>query len=173
MPKTDTMLEIEIDGPNNQQHRFRPLQRNLRGRFDFGRVAEPMAKLQTNRFPQPIPGQRLSLDTASGEAAIIEPLHDAEHIRTRRTIEKHGSTIAPQQQPLGKVHIATFLFWMKSAVEAGLARVVRGTLPDVIEGEPQKSFLSAAAFNPNDRLAAALESIVAVNREILAQLKSR
>lgn len=169
MAKNETLLEVEIDGANNEQLYFAPIQRRIRGRFDFGRVAEPQAKLLTNKYPLPIPGQRLSLDTATGEAAIVEPLHEAEHARTRRIIEK-GKAIAPERESLGIAHVPTWLFWIKRAVEAGLARVTKGTLPATIEGEPQRSFFSQSAKNTDDRLAAALEANTAVMREMLAQL---
>ena len=39
-------IQIEIDGKHNENLHFRPLQRTIRGRFDFNRIGEPMAKLE-------------------------------------------------------------------------------------------------------------------------------
>lgn len=175
----DTLLEIEIDNPQNLQLYYAPIQRRIRGGWDFMRVPEPLAKQEINKWPKAIPGQRLQLDTATGEAAIIEPLYEPEHAATRRAIEqtgkggKGGKLIPPERESLGIVDVATHLFWIKAAVTNGLARVVRGVLPEKIDGEPQRSFLSHRQPAANDRLAAALESITAVNREILAQLRAK
>ena len=50
-------IEVSIDDPHNHSLHFRPLQRTVRGGFDFNRLAEPMAKVEASKWPGPIPGQ--------------------------------------------------------------------------------------------------------------------
>lgn len=156
MVKTAT-VEIEIDGPCNENLHFRPLQRAVRGRFDLNRVGEPMARMKSVEWPRPIPSQRLGID-ADGSGYILEPLHDAENAAMRERIEKQGMKLAPACETFDDVHLPTWLFWIKRAVESGVARVVAGTLPQRIDGTPKRNFIvDRPAQSTGDRLAAAIE----------------
>lgn len=155
---TSTLLEIEIDGLQNQCHYFRPIARRLRGRFDLHRAVKrdkDAAGLLTS-WPEPIPGQRLQLNLETGEAAIIEPLYEPEFAVLREKIEQRAK-LGPEREPLGVVDVPTWLYWLAGAVEGGSARIVSGTLPAKIEGKPRLRFHSTEQPNPLDRLAAAFE----------------
>ena len=49
-----------------------------------------------------------------------------------------GYRLEPKHQTF-EVHIPSWLYWLSKAVECGLAKVVKGELPDTIEGEPIKN----------------------------------
>jgi hypothetical protein len=60
---------------------------------------------------------------------------------------------------------------MKSAVEAGLAKVVKGVLPEVIEGKVKKNFItSEPETSDSDKLTAALERQSVIMEKLLARL---
>ncbi|MEQ8790252.1 MAG: hypothetical protein RIC55_28410 [Pirellulaceae bacterium] len=132
-------VEIEIDGPSNEALHFRPLQRSIRGRFDMNRIGEPMARVAATKWPTPIPSQRLGID-ANGNGYLIEPLHDIAHAPTREKIDKTGKALEPARQTFDNIDLCTWAFWLRRAVEGGLARVVSGKLPEV-EGTPRMNFI--------------------------------
>jgi hypothetical protein len=143
-------LTVEVDGPKNENLFFRPLSRKIRGRFDVARIPDPGPLRQS--WPDPIPGQRLTLNLDTGEAAIVEPLHDAEHTALRQKIEKRA-TIPPAREELGKVDLPTWLHWLSGTVACGKGHVVAGKLPEKIDGKPKTSFLVQRTPDPIDRLA--------------------
>ena len=150
-------VEIEIDGSHNENLHFRPLQRAVRGRFDFMRIGEPMAKVQAAQWPTAIPGQRLGID-ADGTGYVVEPLHDDEHALIKEKIEKQGMKLEPELQIFDGIHLPSWQYWLKRAVESGLATIVSGKLPDKIEGKPRKNFILAEPDpSPTDKLTVALE----------------
>ena len=123
-------LEIELDGPHNECLHFRPLARSLCGRFDLNRCCEPQARMMTTRFPKPIPGLKLGIDTDTAQGYLIDPLHDAEHAPTREQIEGMGLKIGKRRETFDTVHVSTWLFWMQRAVQGGWATLVDGKFPD-------------------------------------------
>jgi len=142
MAIAENVLEIEVDGRCNESLHFRPLGRVIRGKFDFARDLDPQAMMMRSRFPQGyVPGQRLRVDLDTHEAFIIDKA--AEHEATREAIERKGMKLPPASESVGKVDLPTWLYWMRRAIEAGLAAVTRGAFPHAIEGEPQKYFRSA------------------------------
>ncbi len=164
-------VEIEIDGSRNNCLCFRPLPgRTVRGRFDLNRVAEPMARLKTAEFPEPIPGQRLGIQP-DGTAYLAEPLHDAQHGPLRERIEKMGLKLEPAVTTFEGVHLPSWLYWMARAVQSGVARVVSGQLPDKPGGEPRRNFIMATPErSPIDKLTQALERQSALFERLLERL---
>jgi hypothetical protein len=164
-------LEVEIDGQRNECLSFRPLPgRKVRGRFDINRISEPMARLQTAQWPLPIPSQKLGID-AGGTGYIAEPLHDADHAPIKEKIVKAGMKLAPEIEMFDNIDVPSWLFWIKRAVESGIAKVVKGQLPDKIEGTPRKNFITAAPeAEPIDRMTAALEKQSALFERLLEKL---
>lgn len=150
----DGVVAVEIDGPLNEAHYFRPLGRRLRGRFDAHRVAGDTGRL-VQRWPDPIPGQRIGVDVAAGEGFIEESLHDPQHAAVKSKAEKVGA-VGPPRETFAGVHVPTWLFWLRQAVEAGIARIVQGTLPEKIEGA-QTEFITQRQTDPVERLAVAME----------------
>jgi hypothetical protein len=168
------VFEIEIDGPRNERLMFPPLQRSLRGRFDVNRVLEPEARRLSNKIPTAIPGMRLSADLATGECAVIEAIHEDRPLKARLAASRPVE-FAPEREVAQNAHLPTWLYWMKRAVESGVARIVRGELPQRIEGEPQKNFYTPPApkNDTNERLAAALEAQTAVMTKLLEHLAKK
>lgn len=163
-------LEIEIDGQHNENLHFRPLQRSIRGRFDFNRVAEPMARLKAGDWPTPIPSQRLGVDR-EGVGYLVEPLHDDKHAATREKIKKRGMELEPKLQVFENIDLPTWYFWLKRAVESGIAKIVSGKLPDRIDGEPRKNFiLNEPEQSATDKLTAAIEKQTAMFAKLLEKL---
>ena len=167
MVKANT-IEIEIDGKRNEALRFRPLQRTIRGRFDLNRVAEPQARMKTTEWPEPVPSQRIGIDLDAGTGFVLEPIHQNPVLKSR--IEKRGLQLAAEREEFKNVDLPTWLFWIKRAVDSGLAKVVVGELPAKIEGEPQMDFIVSRKADTNDRLAAAIEANTAVLAALLDRL---
>lgn len=163
-------IEIEIDGPRNECLAFRPLPgRTVRGRFDLNRVGEPLAKLETAKWPFPIPGQRIGVQP-DGTGYIAEPLHDAEHAAVREKIIKAGLRLAPDVESMEGVDAEAWLYWMARAVQSGVAQVVKGELPAKLPASPRKNFIMAEPpQSSSDRLAVAIKR----QNDLMAQLLAR
>jgi hypothetical protein len=155
-------IEVEVDTPANANLFFLPANRTIRGRFDFARDAEPMAKVLTQEFPRGVPGQRLVLDLDAGEAHLVESLHFPEHKDVRKAVEKRWG-IGPERETF-KVppeDAPTWLYWLKRAVDAGTARLLSGTLPDKVEGKVKKTVISLPQRrDPKDELIQKLTAIL-------------
>jgi len=165
-----TPVEIEIDGERNESLYVRPLQRSIRGRFDLNRVGEPMARMKTYRWPVPILSQRIGIDQ-DGVGYLSEPLHDGAHAPIKERIEKQGQRLEPELQTFANIHQPTWLFWIKRAVQSGLARVVGGSLPDKIDGKPRMNFIvDRPAETTGERLTAAIERQTIVLEKLLERL---
>ena len=164
-------VEVEIDSPHNENLHFRPLQRAVRGRFDWMRIGEPMSKVKAAEWPVPIPSQRLGVDP-DGNGYLLEPLHDDEYSPIREKIEgKLGMKLEPAVQTFESVHLPSWYFWLAKAVECGLATVVSGKLPRDIGGEPRRNFYwSEPAPSATDKLTAAIERQSQLFEKLLAKL---
>ena len=137
-----TTIELEIDGPANECLMFRPLERNIRGRLDFTRVKEPLAMIESTKWPKPIPSQRFGIEP-DGTGYLLKPLHDEENAVLKEKITKQGKRLEPALQVFEKIDVATWLFWIQRAVESGIAKVTKGTVPEKIEGKPRVNFVMA------------------------------
>lgn len=171
------LLEVEVEGPLNENLSFRPLQRTLRGRWDWTKCASPDAHRHgvVTYGGLPIPGQVLGIDTASSRGYLREPLHEPAHAALAEKIKTKGKRLPPAREDFEGVHVPTWLFWIAAAVRAGLARVVSGKLPDAIdESGVRKDFLFAPPKpSERDRLSAALENMAAAQHaqtEVLSKL---
>lgn len=168
MARTQT-IEVEFDGPKNQSVYFRPLQRKIRGRFDAHRVVNGGRLMQ--KFSDPIPGQRLQVDPATGAVTLFEPLHDNEHAATRERIEASGAKLGPQYEDLGRCDVVTLAYWLRSLIDDGLAKLMSGELPKM-EGKPQTRFHSAEQPDPIEKLGDAIEKQTEVITRLLGKLTS-
>lgn len=150
-------VELEIDTPENSNLHFRPLCRSVRGRFDFARVAEPMARVKAIDWPV-IPSQRIGI-TVDGAGYLIETLHAPENAAIKEKIERMGMRLEPAMQEFEGIDQPSWLWWLRQAVQAGVARVVSGKLPEVIHGAIRKNFILAEPpMSPSERMSAALEN---------------
>ncbi|MGO8753550.1 MAG: hypothetical protein ACLQNE_47045 [Thermoguttaceae bacterium] len=138
MVRTIEPITVEVDaGKSNANLFFQPLGKPIRGRFGFIRTQIPDAMRLAQRFDgNDIPGMEIRIDPENGAAAILEPLHRPENKKIRERIEKDGSTIPPAEQEFTGIDTATWLFWLRRAVESGLARIVSGAFPKDI-GTPK------------------------------------
>lgn len=161
------VVEITPAGERSPSLFFPPLQRRVRGRFDARDEADgaAMGPLLV-AWPRPLPGQVLGL-RPDGSAYLREPLHGDEHAQDRAKIEAQGMTLNPECEELGPADVPTWLHWAKRSVAAGLARVVRGRLPEKVEGRPRLQFISPEREDPRDER---LDRLEEQNRKLLALL---
>ena len=165
-------LEIEVDGARNEQLYFRPLGRSIRGRFEFQRVGEPMASVVATSWPSAIPSQIIGIDP-SGDGYIVEPLHNDEHAATKDQIEKQGMKLEPKITMFEDIDRVTWQFWLKAAVESGIAKVVSGRLPDEITGTPRLDFITDRKPEIEERLTNALEKQNELFEKLLEKLAEK
>lgn len=168
-----TAVVCEIDNQHNQSLYFRPIQRSVRGRFDYLRCGEPMAKVVGASEPGPIPSQRIGFDLDRGVGFVEETLHAPEHKAIRERIERRGRTLPPEREDFPDADESTWLFWLGSAVKAGIAKIVSGKLPEKLKGKPKVNFITNERRPENDRLAAAIEKQNTLFEALLAELKKR
>jgi hypothetical protein len=146
-------LEIEINGPRNQNLYFRPLQRSLRGTFDVNRIPEPHARTLVADLPWPIPGLHVVLDFDKGTAAIVEPLYAPEHKVIREKIEAQKMKLGPEREDFQNADLNSWAFWLRRAVANGMAKIVAGSFPAIDEAKARKNFVIAEEqLNPRDTL---------------------
>lgn len=150
-----TAVEIEVDGDKNQCLAFLPLQRRVRGRFDYMRETEPMAGTMRGEWPQPILGQIIGIDGAMGY--IREPLHDEEHAQAKEKIESRGMSLPDEREEFDSIDVVTWAFWLQRAVDAGHARIVSGTMPK-IDGEVKMSFFVDRQPSESEQIAGLIKT---------------
>lgn len=166
-------VELEVDSPTNSNFRFRPMERNIRGKLDFTRIREPQAMIESSKWPKPIPSQRFGIDP-DGDGYLIEPLHDPENAALREKIEKRGVKLEPALTTFEKVDLATWYFWLLRGVQSGILKIVKGSLPDKIEGTPRKNFITnTPKQSSNDKLAEAINRQSDLMEKLLTQLASK
>lgn len=177
MKANDNVIEIEIGaGRRNCNFTFMPLGKRIRGRFDVTRAIQTdgEAARLLKSWPEPIPGQVIGIDVESGLGYLREPLHDPEFAAIREKIEKTGQKLEPERQTFPNRHLPTWLHWLKRAVECGAAKLVRGTLPETIDGEPEYTTPFARSMqtrkDPTTRLAEAMERQGDLLAKVLAEL---
>lgn len=166
---------IEVDGPLNENLSFRPLQKTLRGRFDWQRCGDPEAlRLGMSFGGVPIPGQRIQFDADAGKAAIVEPLHDTEHAALAEKIKSKGFKLAPAREEFANLDANTWAFWISRAIECGLAKLVSGKLPEFDADTARKDFIFAPPKpGTADKLTDALNNMAAAQAaqtEVLSKL---
>jgi hypothetical protein len=174
----ENVIEIEIDGPQNEHVVFRPLQRRIRGRFDLLRVNEPQAKLRLNEFPKPIPGQRIAIDLTTKEGWIREPLRDPENAElaaklTRSADGRSLRELPPAREVFADIDVSSWAYYMACEVAAGNAKLVRGALPDHKTLKPRKNWYTQRPdADREDSIAIALRQL-AKSRETDSQIQAK
>jgi hypothetical protein len=141
------VIEIEVANDANADLFYLPLGKRLRGKVDFLKVNEAEAIKLAREYPQGIPGQRLVIDTEAATAAVVEPLHEPQHAAVREKVAAKGFGLPPAREEAAGVDVPTCLFWARRAVEGGLAKVVRGSIPKV-EGRARKRFMTTPDADP-------------------------
>ncbi len=154
-------LELEIDSADNSSLFFRPLGRKLRGRLEWARCKNPLAVVTGQNWGT-IPGQRVRIDLDGRKAFIIEPIHHPENAALLRKIEKAGLSLAAAEETfnLDENGLATWIFWIKRAVEDGNARILSGVLPEKLPGKIRTDFGGPRPVDPRDATIERLTQIV-------------
>lgn len=184
----NAVVEIEADAGQGRAVFFPPLQRAVRGRLVIGQCPEADGGLMRT-WSAPVPGMVIGL-TADGVGFLRDPLapeaarsvvvevagvqggprpvivQDESANRTR--VEKAGLRLGPAREEFPGADVPTWMWWMKRCVEAGLARVISGQLPETISGNPKRSFVTPERPDPQQTLAGVIEG----NNKLLAALLS-
>jgi hypothetical protein len=168
-----TMLTIEADGPLNENLSFRPLQRAIRGRFDWQRCGDPEALRLGMAFGGlPIPGQRIAFDAEKKTATIVEPLHDPEHAALAEKIKARGYKLPPAREYIEGCDPDTWAFWISRAIESGLAKLVAGKLPEFDPDKARRDFIFAPPKpGTTDKLTDALNNLASAQAAQTAVLE--
>ncbi len=154
-------VEIKIEGPQNNNLHFKPLQRTLRGTFDLNKVPEPLARMKISEFPRPIPGLHIAVDAEKKTATITDPLYDAEHVAIKEKIESLGMKLGPAVETFENIDVNTWLFWMRRAVSAGPCKIVAGKFPEIDAKAARKDFIMPEPeVDPRDNLINKLVAIL-------------
>jgi hypothetical protein len=152
----NSVLEIEVDTRHNRNLYFVPIDRVVRGRFDWRRVADRNgAELREKWGEEPVPGQRIVLDAERREGAIVEPLYTRPELKKR--IEAREQVLPPERQSYSNVDVAEWLYWLRAAVAAGDAAVVQGKLPEALDYRPKRF---GERRSPQQRLTEALVAVL-------------
>jgi len=158
-----SVIEIEVKGQNRDLY-FEPLGERLRGELDFQKIREPQARLLADRWPNPIPGVHLRLDTNTGVGSILDPLYDEQFRATREQIEKQFK-LGPAETTFEEVHVPTWIDRMQRAVKAGHAKLVKGEFPAKLPGKPIDRFLTMDEPTAADRQMEVMEKLaIALDR---------
>ncbi len=166
-------LVIEADSHDETNVFFPPIQDRIRGRFDATRRVgrNPDCASLLGQWTQPVPGQRISIDTTTATGSVIEPLRADEENASIVELFKKRSIKVPESKSFSGIHVPSWLHHMKAIVEAGLARVVEGKVPDKIEGEAKKSFITDDTPDPEEQLRATVAENSEVMKECVVAIK--
>ena len=164
-------ITIEASTPTSGNLFVPPLGKRLRGRFNPQELAvrNPDNAKHMREWPDGVPGQRLSIDTSSGECAVVEPLRIDEFKAVRKLFDKRGIDV-PEDEKYESVHVPSVLHYMQDAVNSGLAVVVEGEIPKVIKGEKLKSFVTSNEPDENETLRDALKENTRVMTECVGAI---
>jgi hypothetical protein len=155
------VLELEVDSDKNANWYFLPIGETIRGRMDYSRETHATSiKEGRELFPKGIPGQRLVLDLDAGQAQIVEPILKDESIL--KVLKKRGMAPPTEKEPVPvhKDSIPSWLYWIKRGVESGIVKLLRGKLPDKIDGKIQKRFSVPERIDANTQRLDKLTAII-------------
>lgn len=178
MKAADRIIEVEVGATRNCNLLFPAIGKRIRGRFDpvLASRTDGQAPSIVNDFQHPIPGQVLGLDMETGVGYIRDRLHDEENAVLRKKLEKKHRLPADRQE-FRNVHVPTWLFWIKRAVECGACVVIAGNLPDETSEEPQFATPLAKASqtrkSPTAKLTEAIDRQTAMFERVLLKLAEK
>ena len=158
----DSVLELEVDNDLDRHLHFPPAGCAVRGRLDFLRLArrDPNAIQLTVPFPRGVPGQRIRVDMAAGQCSIVEGLHDADCERERKELAKRSIPIPEAVEAYPAAKVPDWLWAAKRAVDAGIARVVKGSFPDDLGEETVRPVAKDPGEDRIDRLCDLVERLL-------------
>lgn len=140
-----------------------PLQRTVRGRIVVAELSEASGELMRD-WPVAVPGKVIGLDE-QGHVYIRDRLHEPAFAHLCDKLKAKELRPGPERENLGLVDRPTILFWLRRIVDAHLGEVIKGELPERIEGTPRVRFVGAEpapdpALAAIDRLAAIMGSLL-------------
>jgi len=102
---------------------------------------------------------------------VREPLHDEQFAPIRERVLAKGVSLEPAIQTFETIDLASWLFFIKRAVEAGIAKIVKGELPAKIDGKIRYNYVfnERTTETPTEKLTAAIER----QSELMAALLER
>lgn len=151
-------LVVEFDASNRNPY-FPPLDRKFRGRFSAAlavRTDKDAGELG-GEWPEPIPGQHLAIDCDTGEAAVVEPLHDPRFKEIADRLKGKKLTLPPEREAV-TCDLPTLLLFTQRAIKAGQARIVSGQIPPFDESKARQHFITQPHEDVEAKLATAMES---------------
>ncbi|MDY0167441.1 MAG: hypothetical protein RBS80_12910 [Thermoguttaceae bacterium] len=152
------IVEIECAAPHGRQLFFRPIGKRVRGRVHLTGRSEAERQI-AERWPDPVPGQIIGVDTDTGEKYVREPLHDREHAALARRVRGLGKELPPERENYPSESVSSWLFWMRRAVDSGTAKLLTGTIPDKLPEEPRKNYITSPVKSRDGVLAEALTAL--------------
>lgn len=156
MGKAETLV-VEFGDDHCRDIFIAPLDRRFRGRFEAQQIAkhDRDAGALLADWPDPIAGQQIEIDLDSGAAAVLEPLHEFPAIAQR--LKSRGMSLAPARESVA-CDLPTLLYYVRAAVAAKQARIVRGTIPEIDESKVRRDLFVAQSEPTTMALAKALNA---------------
>ena len=155
------IVEVEFCCPHRWNVLFRPIMAKCRCRIDLSRARTTTARKARDAWPEPIPGERVCIDFATGKKWIRDPLHDDEHEELRAKVLLRGWKLPPKRVEYDSESVVTWVYHLRKLVDAGSARVIVGELPPVesFDELPKTSFIVS---RQPDALAAMVDAIASL-----------
>lgn len=145
----DGAVRVEVVGEMNHQLLFGPTQQRLRGKWDTHNIRTGEQTPQLAAMPT-VPGMTITVWPLARRAETADPLLDPVNKELLARISAAYQQLPNVGRPCCGVptkckeamnddELATWLYWMRQAVNAGYAAVVRGELP-AAEADLKKLF---------------------------------
>lgn len=174
---TKGKVEIHIRSRAGSQVYFRPIGRPVRGYIDTAEFRTDIGQALKKVWAEPVAGQVLGVNFGTGEKYLREPLHDPKHRFVKEKIEGKGLRIPEPMESFKSENMATWLYWMKRAVESGDAELIEGEFPslDSLNEPIRKTFVTNTPPPSSEAtmVAEAFQAFTKVlerNNELLAKL---
>jgi hypothetical protein len=148
-------IVIEFGDDHCRNPYFAPLDRRMRGRLDAVKLAQHDrdAGELVAQWPEPLPGQQLSIDPQSGEVAVLEPL--AGNAKVEAKLKARSLRLAPAREPVN-CDWDTAAHYAAEAVKAGQAIIVSGSIPQYDPAKVRKDFIVTPPPDPQAKLVDAI-----------------
>jgi hypothetical protein len=152
------VVEIVIDTSRNGDVLFHPAGERVRGAFQPVNVAAEDIGQLVRDFPRGIPGATIAFDPATGTGFIRDPLTSPELTKEREAIERRAGGLLgqpakveypPAEKRFDSAHAGTWLGWMRRLVASGVAKLVRGKLPDSDPPDMKRGFYHTPKVDPS------------------------
>lgn len=181
-------VEVEFCADNGQKVFFKPTRRPERGRIDFAMAKSEHYREMHKVWKEAVPGKIAGV-TEEGQKYIRDPLHDKQYSKLAAIMKARGQALPEEREVFASESILTWLFWLRRAVDAGLAKIISGELPSIEQLDsrkrrprderfPRRSFIleEPAEESPTEHLTKAMEQLsssVAAQTAVMQQLLAK